>query len=47
MIDETKRLGPPKYAGTASPLTAEVTAKSDGKFDFEIPISFSRKGKTE
>ncbi len=41
IIDETERLTPPVYSGNMSPLTAEVAADSDGKFDFEIPVSLA------
>lgn len=37
MIDETVRLGPPDYAGSKSPLTAEITEQSDGRLNFDLP----------
>ena len=36
-VDETVRVGPPRYAGNQSPLVREVTADSDGRIDVEIP----------
>lgn len=37
MIDETVRLGPPAYAGRKSPLVAEITPRSNGRLDFDLP----------
>ncbi len=36
-IDETVRLGPPLYATDRSPLVYEVTARSSGRIDINIP----------
>jgi len=38
-VDEIVTLGPPEYEGQRSPLVEEVTADSDGRFDFEIPAN--------
>lgn len=37
MGDEFVRISPPQYAGKQSPLVAEITADSDGRFDIELP----------
>ncbi|MBN1393691.1 MAG: hypothetical protein JW959_01480 [Pirellulales bacterium] len=37
MVDETIRLGPPAYAGPKSPLVAEITPRSNGRLDFDLP----------
>jgi hypothetical protein len=37
MVDEEVRLGPEKYANQNSPLTIDVRADSDGRFDIAIP----------
>ena len=37
MIDEEIRMGPEAYAGQGSPLTVDVRADSDGRFDIAIP----------
>ena len=37
MIEETNPIGPRIYAGPSSPLVAEITADSDGRYDFAIP----------
>jgi hypothetical protein len=36
-VDEEVRMGPESYAGSQSPLTADVRADSDGTFDIAIP----------
>ena len=36
-VDETVRLGPDACSDQRSPLRCEVTAKSDGRIDIEIP----------
>jgi hypothetical protein len=37
MIDEEVRMGPAAYAGDKSPLTTEIRADSDGRFDIAMP----------
>ena len=37
MGDEFVRISPPIYAGKQSPITAEITVDSDGRFDIAIP----------
>lgn len=37
MVDETVSLAPPEYGGPKSTLTAEITPKSDGRLDFDLP----------
>ncbi|MBN1394799.1 MAG: hypothetical protein JW959_07235 [Pirellulales bacterium] len=37
MADEEVRMGPETFAGPKSPLTVEISANSDGRYDIELP----------
>jgi hypothetical protein len=37
MVDEIVRMGPAAFSGVQSPLTVEIAADFDGKFDISIP----------
>ena len=44
LVDETVNLAPAEYATTQSPLTVEVDASSDGRYDIEIEIPGGSEG---